>query len=638
MARRLGGEGGRTALVWYALLVLLPALVFGGLLWQQLLRQYHERRAQVPESVADAAGRLTRALHAQFQALLSREDARPFYVYQEVDYFERSTVPGPVGYDLRPVQTPLRATEGIRAWYQYDLKSVGDVPPILIAPQPKGLSGAEAEAHTAWRMQFAEFVEEVLIRAHVETHEHLMAEVEIERLLDAERTRKVMTPIELVALNCALDRRPECTQGDLRALSQELGGKLRNLRVRYGPFEVRAERDHMGELHLIAERFVIIDGLPSHLRAPDCFAMIESEQQLVQGIDIDPDWLLNRLPRTLAADILGSDIALHPIGSSPPEDPEVTAETIDLWDVYGIDLPSSEVRPLGNLTLSAGVAKIDGDFRAQIMWLVGVTAAMVASLLLGIRLLWGSVRASQAQARRTENFVAAVTHELRTPVASVKLHAEMLHEGWVRDEEQRREYLERILREIERLDGLVDRVLVHRMLQGNAPKPRPGDLAGLVAGLREELEEVGGRSVDDLEFLLQADLPPVLLDPEGVREILVNLIENARKYAPVDPGGEPILIRVGTGPHGRVVLEVSDRGPGIPEAERAHVFEPFYRIGDEHTRRNTGTGLGLHLVRLRARAMKARVQLLARPGGGTTFRITFRSVRPGALAKQPPAA
>jgi len=631
LVRRLGSDHRHSALLRYGLLVLVPAVVFGGLLWNRLLAQHAARRAQVPESVIDASGRLARAVRQELEGQLELEEGRPFYVYQENDYFEQSTVPGELGFDLRPVKTPLEPTPGIRAWYQYDVYGLEDVEPTVIAPQPRGLTVTEAEAHTAWRLDFPDFVDEVLIRELVETNAHLIAQAEVDLLLDSEWTRSVLTPIELVALNCAMDRDPKCTGPNLHELRKQIGGELRSLRVRYGPFQVRALRDHLGELRVIAERFVVIDPLPDPIQAPQCFTMIEKIQALAQGIDIDPDWLLRRLPAAHAAHILEHGIELHAAGAEAPVGEDVTAETLDLWDVYDVDLPSPEERPLGHLTLSSGVAELDDEIRTQLAWLTGVTGAMIASLVLGMRLLLGSVRASQEQARRTENFVAAVTHELRTPIAGVKMYGEMLRDGWARDEERRRDYLERIVRESDRLDVLVDRVLAHRMLQDHAPRPEPGDLSALVANLASDLRTVAGEEHDDVEFALAPDLPSVLLHEEGVRDVLVNLIENARKYAPVPAGGEPIRVESHLDRKGRVVLEVSDRGPGIPEEERGKVFEPFYRLGDESTRASRGTGLGLHLVQLQARAMKARAQLRPREGGGCRFRVTFRTLRPGAI-------
>jgi two-component system osmolarity sensor histidine kinase EnvZ len=108
-----------------------------------------------------------------------------------------------------------------------------------------------------------------------------------------------------------------------------------------------------------------------------------------------------------------------------------------------------------------------------------------------------------------------------------------------------------------------------------------------------------------------------------VRAVVINLIENARKYAPVEKGGEPIqilLYRQGS----RVILEVSDRGPGIRTKDQRRAIEPFVRLGDEATRKASGTGLGLHLVAQYARAMEARLELIEREGGGLTVRLAFR--------------
>ena len=107
-----------------------------------------------------------------------------------------------------------------------------------------------------------------------------------------------------------------------------------------------------------------------------------------------------------------------------------------------------------------------------------------------------------------------MTHELRTPIAAVKLYGEMLRDGWVSDESRRDEYLGRIVTESDRLGGLVDRVLLRRRLYDQAEAPQPGDLNAEIAGMRRDLEILGGRAVKDVAFDLADDLPQVLLLPE----------------------------------------------------------------------------------------------------------------------------
>ena len=237
-----------------------------------------------------------------------------------------------------------------------------------------------------------------------------------------------------------------------------------------------------------------------------------------------------------------------------------------------------------------------------------------------------------SEAARTQNFVSAVTHELRTPLAAIRLYGEMLLEGWTDDPEKEREYHRRILRETNRLATLVERVLQKGRLTSATTKTQAVDLSRLVVRLEEELaiahppDAPLSEGNSDLRFELGEGLPPALASPEVVSGILTNLIENARKYAPFnpdDPRSEPILVRTrqeGT----RVLLEVADRGPGIPAQHRDRIFEAFYRMGNEATRTATGTGLGLHLVRLQAEAVGAQATVRARDGGGSTFRVRFR--------------
>jgi two-component system OmpR family sensor kinase len=204
-------------------------------------------------------------------------------------------------------------------------------------------------------------------------------------------------------------------------------------------------------------------------------------------------------------------------------------------------------------------------------------------------------------------------------------HARAL-EGLPGRAERTEQYLRRVESETRRLSGLVEGVLENSALTAGRAGPLEtrsslGDLNQALIALQPALLRPGQQ---DLVFELAPGLPAVRRSPEALASMLINLVENARKYAPVKPGGEPILVRTAPG-QGGAILGVLDRGPGIPEEERGKVFEAFYRIGNERTRRARGTGLGLHLVDLQAKSLGGRIELLGRPGGGAWFRLHLRA-------------
>lgn len=634
----------RTALFLYTVLVLLPAAVFGGLLWYQLSSDHRARLESIPREAEGAMARLRNGIRDVVQDLVGQENEREFFHYNQ-DYFTEGTVTDSEGnLPVMPLTSPLieeRRPEGIRGWFQWDINAGSDLEPLIISEPnvPRDVSTGEMSAlwaqHVQDKLELQQFIEE-LIKEQFLAGPELVAE-ELEFRSDPSLVEPMS--LELIALNLNPQRDPDCIRYDLGALRERVRG-LRELHVTTGRFELRAVHDGTGLLRIVALRMVLVEPLPRPLVAPDCFDNLEHETFLMQGFEIDLDWLLVDLPRAVADQVLDASMRFVALGEELDRDqPGLTVVDLDVLVELDVQFQDRSDAGTSLIQVAASSRALAASFRTQELWLLGVAIVMVISLTVGIRLLLGSVRTSQEQARRTENFVAAVTHELRTPLASVKMYGEMLKDGWVKNEEQRAEYLERIVNEADRLDGLVDMVLQKRRLSGQVASPEPGDLNLYVSNLIPDLRLRGGKQRDDLAFDLQPGLPPVLLTPEAVREVLVNLVENARKYAPGAVGSdgaanplEPIRVVTRLDRKQRVVLEVQDRGPGIPEEERGKVFEAFYRIGDEQTRRTTGTGLGLHLVQLQVKSMRGRVQVLPRPGGGTILRVTFKTLKPGTVA------
>ncbi|HEX2484183.1 MAG TPA: HAMP domain-containing sensor histidine kinase, partial [Myxococcota bacterium] len=246
-------------------------------------------------------------------------------------------------------------------------------------------------------------------------------------------------------------------------------------------------------------------------------------------------------------------------------------------------------------------------------WLLPATGA------LGLLALYRMVATRLAFARRRGQFVAAVSHELKTPLTAIRLIVEMLRDGAVDSEEKRRAYYATLTAESERLARLVDDVLEHSRLERGerALALETGALADAVQELAPALSAHAERAGAKLELTLVPGLPPVRFERDALAQVLFNLVDNARKY-----GRGPIALALRS-EAGHVVLAVADRGPGVPPAELARIFEPFARGGDELTREAPGTGLGLALVRGLAIRMGATVTARNLPDAGFEVALAF---------------
>ncbi|MEE2940635.1 MAG: ATP-binding protein [Planctomycetota bacterium] len=614
-----GAPSGRTALFLYVLLVVLPAVVFGGLLWRQLQQFQDARLAELPLECRDAAERLARRCVDRVEKLRNDEMQRPFEHYAE-DYFVDEL--GPVRAERSPL-VEGEPTPGVLGHFAF---SVVDDPidredGIAITV----LRGRGVEADDAPSALIRDAVADALVAPIADAP--FPAQVARDAALIEGFGERRERLIRSVVLNFAGGDEQECVDA-LDRFPELRAEVVHAVHVQY--FELQPIPRGASEAPLLlATRQVTAEQLPE-FQLPDCIDAINKGVLIVQGFALDPDWLYVQMPRAEARDVLGSSQRLVLGADELPEREGLAVEVVDVLGGLGVT-GEDERSPGPRLAVVADAGELRRNFREQNASFASMALILTVSMVIGIRLLLGSIRQSRNEAFRTRNFVASVTHELRTPVAAVKLYGEMLRDGWVSDEARRDEYLGRIVTESDRLGSLVDRVLLRRRLYDQAEAPQPGDLNAEIVGMRRDLEILDGRAVQDVTFDLAEELPKVLLVPDGVYVVLQNLVENARKYAPVElsedgqPVGEPIAVRTRLSRKGRVLLEVLDRGPGIPEKDRSRIFEAFLRLGDEQTRSTTGTGLGLHLVSLQARAMRARVRALPREGGGTVFQVVFSS-------------
>ncbi len=279
--------------------------------------------------------------------------------------------------------------------------------------------------------------------------------------------------------------------------------------------------------------------------------------------------------------------------------------------------------------------RADADARWRQILLLGPVSMVSMIALVG--LIWRLshvVREEEELSRLQSDFVAGVSHELKTPLALIHLFGETLLEGRVSGEEKKREYYDIIVRESTRLTHLIDNVLDFSKLQsgGKMFELTVQDAGSAVRSIydayRHELEHAHLRH----SLTLADNLPPVAMDRDAIGQAVLNLMSNAVKYAD-DEKEMTIEVTADTrrGRHG-VLISVHDRGIGISPEDRARVFDGFFRAKDPLVRKRRGTGLGLSLVRHIVESHGGSVSVESRLSKGTTFRIFL----PAAQIQSPP--
>ena len=247
--------------------------------------------------------------------------------------------------------------------------------------------------------------------------------------------------------------------------------------------------------------------------------------------------------------------------------------------------------------------------------LEGIT--FLALILVGAVFVYRAVRRQINMQQQQQNFMMAITHELKTPIAVAQLNLETMLKYQL-DENRTQKLLQMTLQELKRLNDLANNVLVSSQLEDGRYKISREEI-DLSALVRNSIQEFKVRFPDwNWEIELQEETD--IIGDSLLLEIMVNnLLENAVKYS---PKGKMIKARVYK-KDSSVLLEVSDEGPGIPEDEKPKIFQKFYRIGNEQTRTKKGTGLGLYLCRKIAEDHNADILVTDNSPAGSNFIVQF---------------
>jgi two-component system phosphate regulon sensor histidine kinase PhoR len=268
--------------------------------------------------------------------------------------------------------------------------------------------------------------------------------------------------------------------------------------------------------------------------------------------------------------------------------------------------------------------------------LLGVLLIPVSTVIIavGLGVVFLTVRAERRASQLKSDFIANVSHELKTPLSLIRMFGELIATGKHKGEVSAREYGGIITRESERLAHLIDNVLDFARLERG--KASYSFAEGRLDEVVERALDVCRYRLDKEKMRLRTDiedrLPPVRMDEDAMALVLINLVDNAVKYA--GEGGE-VAVRLARAPGG-LALSVRDRGPGISPDEQQRIFERFYRATNARMRNVRGSGIGLSLVKHIAEAHGGRVDVTSTPGQGATFTVFVPAaplVTPGPLTQ-----
>ena len=251
--------------------------------------------------------------------------------------------------------------------------------------------------------------------------------------------------------------------------------------------------------------------------------------------------------------------------------------------------------PLNDMVLSVHLT--DENSNSSYMFVVLIAIIMFVALAGGFFAVYRSTKSQILLANKRQDFVSAVSHELKTPLTAIRMYAELLQNSWVANETKRQKYYALIVNETERLSRLIQNVLnLSKLERGNwnvqFSKVNPKTILDtFVATYTQNIEKHG------FDLTVTSDIcnMQLTLDKDAVMQILTNVVDNSLKFAR-DSAYKMIALELRVSEND-VYFVVRDYGPGIPQKELSHVFEEFYRVGNEMTRTTAGTGIGLSMVK-----------------------------------------
>jgi len=261
--------------------------------------------------------------------------------------------------------------------------------------------------------------------------------------------------------------------------------------------------------------------------------------------------------------------------------------------------------------------KIEQEYKRNLVKFVSEGSTFLLLILIGAAFVYRSVRRQFLLQQQQQNFMMAVTHELKTPISVARLNLETLQKYQL-DIEKQKKLIRMTLEETERLNTLTNNILISSQLEGGgySISKEELDLSDLLKDcIRNFMQRYPERKfIEAIEPDMDVKGDPLLL-----QLLINNLLENAIKYSPKEKTITCILNER----NGKIELHVIDEGAGIPDNEKKNIFKKFYRIGDEATRQTQGTGLGLYLCKKIAEDHNADIEVTDHLPGGSNFVVVL---------------
>ena len=333
------------------------------------------------------------------------------------------------------------------------------------------------------------------------------------------------------------------------------------------------------------------------------------------GLSVAPEFVVNHLFEKVMPQSVESNLAFGIFDENGRE----LYSTANSWGKYEVSLPFEPVFPKWRVDMGFEDMTIDELARRNFEKSVALSLFVLSLLILGIVL---TMRATARELRLSEaksTFVSNVSHELKTPLALIRLFAETLEMGRVRSADKAQEYYRIISNDSRRLTQLINNILDFSRIEAGRKEYQfeETDVAAVVQEVvdtyRYPLQNAGFEIVTDIE----PNLPAVKIDPDAMSQAVLNLINNAVKYSDEVKRVE-VQVR-GAGSH--VAVEIADHGVGIPASEQRKIFEKFYRISTGLVHDRKGSGLGLALVEHIVKAHRGEIRVESTIGKGSRFTV-----------------